>query len=109
VTRDEFLETIWREQIDAFLPGRWIDNSIRTSEKDPRAPFADVGAALKRLLASGAKREDLARVARFAAYEAVFGTLSALDDPDVEDVESLAGLHESLLGADPSGCEGRPE
>jgi hypothetical protein len=67
-------------------------------------------------------------VARSVAYEAVFGTLSVVDegsDPDADDVcpgwalmeldaegslsgRQLGGLHESLLSLDPSGREGRP-
>jgi hypothetical protein len=52
-------------------------------------------------------RRDLSLIARFAAYEAVFGTRYALSDPDVED-NDVEMLHESLLSADPSGREGRP-
>jgi hypothetical protein len=36
--------------------------------QDPDAPFADVGPALKRLLALGASRQDLSLVCRFAVY-----------------------------------------
>ena len=39
--------------------------------------------------------------------EAVFGTLYALDDPGVDNGDVFM-LHEELLGADPSGLEGRP-
>ncbi len=36
-----------------------------------------------------------------------FGTLYALNDPEVDNNE-IEMLHESLLTADPSGMEGRP-
>jgi hypothetical protein len=55
----------------------------------------------------GASRRDLSLVARFAAYGAVFSTLYTFSDPGVDD-NDVEMLHESLLGADPSGKEGRP-
>ena len=44
---------------------------------------------------------------RAVAYESVFVTLYALDDPGV-DGDEVFMLHEELLTADPSGMEGRP-
>jgi hypothetical protein len=41
------------------------------------------------------------------AYETAFSLLYMLDDPGV-DAGDVTMLHESLLGADPSGLEGRP-
>ncbi|HEV2280945.1 MAG TPA: hypothetical protein VGX75_00970 [bacterium] len=105
--RTDFLTLLWNDVINPNMQERWIDNVIRESERNPDAPFADLGPVVMRLLAAGAARRDLSVIARFAAYEAVFGTLYALSDPGVEgnDVEML---HESLLSADPSGREGRP-
>lgn len=102
---EEFLEKIWHSIINASMAGRWIDPLVKEAEEYPEAPFADAGQALKRLLDRGAAREDLCRVVRWASYEAVFAMLTELEEQDVEAVE---GLHESLLGADPSGHEGRP-
>ena len=106
-SRQDFLRHLWDDVINPPMEERWIDNAIRAAERKPDGPFADAGPALTRLLAAGAARRDLSVIARFAAYEAVFGTLYALSDPGVEggDVEIL---HESLLSADPSGREGRP-
>jgi hypothetical protein len=106
-TREEFLKEMWHGIINPAMQEHWIDNIIRESEKDPNAPFADLGPALKRLLAAGADRRDLSLIARHAAYEAVFGTLYALSDPGVDD-NNVEMMHESLLTADPSGKEGRP-
>jgi hypothetical protein len=69
-------------------------------------PFAEVGSALKRLLAKGVDRRDLCVIARFANYEAVFSLLYMLDDPGVDDDDNKM-MHEELLTADPSGREGR--
>jgi hypothetical protein len=106
-TRKEFLNQMWNEVINPTMQEHWIDNLIRESEKNQDSPFADVGPALKRLLAAGANRRDLSLIARQAAYEAVFGTLYTLSDPGV-DGNDIEMMHESLLSADPSGKEGRP-
>jgi len=104
--REQFLKEMWDGVINPAMQEHWIENNIRASEKQPDAPFADLGPALKRLLAAGANRRDLSLIARQAAYEAVFGALYALNDPGVDDAVEI--MHESLLSADPSGKEGRP-
>lgn len=123
------LRSMWTELIDYDSPEPWISHEIAASERDPRAPFADAGFALKRLLDLGADPMDIVRVARSVAYVAVFGTLHKIDEgfsPDAEDVcpgwvlmetdaqgnltgRRLGGLHEDILSLDPSGREGRPE
>lgn len=80
----------------------------------------------QRLLAAGANKEDLTRLARAVAYEAVFATLDELDtgsDVNVSGIDvgwlvmesaedgaptgrALSGLHEDLLAMDPSGRDG---
>lgn len=105
-TREEFLQEVWTD-INSAMRERWIDNMMRASERDPKAPFADLGPVLQRLLASGASRRDLSLLARFAAYEQAFALLYKLGDPGV-DGNDIEMLHESLLTADPSGLEGRP-
>lgn len=104
-TRSEFLRLVWHEIINAPLRSEWIGNTILTSERDSGAPFADVGAELKRLRMTGASDWDIGLVARLAAYEAVFGVLYKLEDPGIEDATML---FEELLTADPTGLEGRP-
>jgi hypothetical protein len=105
-TQDEFLDLVW-EQINSAMQEHWIENVIRESENDPKAPFADLGPVLKRLLDLGASRRDLSLLMRFAAYEAAFGLCYLLNDPGIND-NDVEGLHESLLMADPSGLDGRP-
>jgi hypothetical protein len=106
-SREAFLRQLWTDIINPPMHERWIDNAIHESERIPDAPFADLGAALNRLLAAGASRRDLSLIARHAGYEAVFGTLYALGDPGVDN-NDIEMMHESLLSADPSGKEGRP-
>lgn len=106
-TREEFVTQIWDNIINSSMAGHWIDNVIAAAEKDPDSPFADLGPALQRLLAVGADRRDLSLISRFAGYEAAFEILYMLDDPGVDD-DNNKMMHEELLGADPSGLEGRP-
>ncbi|MFI7463906.1 hypothetical protein [Nonomuraea sp. NPDC049646] len=106
------LRSIWPELIDGWAaPG-----SLETVP------------AATRLLSNGADRDDLARLARASAYEAVFGLLYRLtahgQDDEAPDnspgrrlMETTAtgeltgravrSLHEDLLGMDPSGREGQ--
>lgn len=106
-TREEILQQLWKEAINPSMQEGWIDNAVAAANREPNAPFADVGMAVQRLLNLGASRRDLSLLARFAAYEAVFSTLYMFSDPGVDD-NDVEMLHESLLGADPSGKEGRP-
>ncbi|MGO8999372.1 MAG: hypothetical protein ACLQVI_39100 [Polyangiaceae bacterium] len=106
-TRAEFLEQVWNQIINSAMTEAWIDAAISSSARAPDGPFADLGPALRRLLAAGASRRDLCLLARHARYEATFELLYMLDDPGV-DADDNKMLHEELLGADPSGREGRP-
>jgi hypothetical protein len=106
-TRQELLDHLWKEVINAHLRDEALDNIVRNCKRDPDGPFGDTGAAMERLLAAGVSRRDLHLVLRHAAYEAVFGTLYSLGDPGAED-DDVGTLYEGLLSADPSGMEGRP-
>jgi hypothetical protein len=106
-SRARFLNQLWIAVIDAPMTGTWIDNVIAASERKPDEPFADVGPALKRLLAKGVDRRDLCAIARFSKYEAAFTLLYMLGDPGVDDDDNKM-MHEELLTADPSGRDGRP-
>ncbi|MFC8722634.1 hypothetical protein [Kitasatospora sp. NPDC057198] len=106
--RYALLRALWRDAIDGWsAPG--------ALEQLPAA---------RRLLAAGADREDLARLARAVAYEAVFMATETLDHGqdaaapgagwtlletggDGEPTgRPLDGLHEDLLALDPSGHDG---
>jgi hypothetical protein len=106
-TRAEFLEQVWTQAINGWMNERWLDAVVARSKRKPDAPFADLGTVLERLLAAGVARRDLCLIARHASYEAAFQVLYMLDDPGVDDDDNKM-MHEELLGADPSGREGRP-
>ncbi|MGV9316458.1 hypothetical protein ACWDR0_30375 [Streptomyces sp. NPDC003691] len=83
-------------------------------------------AAARRLLDAGAGRDDLVRLVRAIAYEAVFAVVDELDGGGGVEVpgvdvgwavmesgedgcptgRTLSGLHEDLLAMDPSGRGG---
>ncbi|MGQ5637818.1 MULTISPECIES: hypothetical protein [unclassified Streptomyces] len=110
LARFVLLRSLWRGAIDGWSEPGSLD----------QLPAAQC------LLAAGADRNDLARLARAIAYEAVFATLDELDaggDVNVSGVEAgwvvmesgedgsatgraLSGLHEDLLTMDPSGRDG---
>jgi hypothetical protein len=106
-TREELLDHLWKEVINAAMRDDALDNIVKHCKRDPDGPFGDTGAAIERLLAAGASRRDLRLVLRNMAYEAVFGTLYAFSDPGLEE-DDVSTLYEELLMADPSGMEGRP-
>jgi hypothetical protein len=124
-----FLRQAWKEVI-ADGHTSWIDKLIKVSALRPDAPGAGIGPALSRLLAAGASRKDIAEVVRVMQWELLFSFCYLLSDPgkveypssDVprvhwalfevdengEPLHPISGLHESVLGTDPSGREMRP-
>ncbi|MEU7696945.1 hypothetical protein [Streptomyces sp. NPDC039028] len=124
--------SVWaRSEIEENQPhlARFI--LLRSLWRGAIESWADPGAleqvpAARRLLDAGADRADLALLARAVAYEAVFAVVDELDcggDVSVSGVDvgwtvmetgedgsstgrPLMGLHEDLLGTDPSGRDG---
>jgi hypothetical protein len=107
-TRQEFLEHLWKEVINLYLRDGELDAIVSYDKRYPDRAFGDTGATIERMLAAGVSKRDLSLVLRYAAYNAVFGTLYSLSDPGVDDDTDVGGLYEELLMADPSGMEGRP-
>ncbi|MET9125431.1 hypothetical protein [Streptomyces sp. NPDC004528] len=110
LARFVLLRSLWHGAIDGWTESDSLD----------QLPAA------QRLRAAGADQEDLVRLVRAVAYEAVFATLYELDaggDVNVSGVQAnwvvmescegdsptrraMSGLHEDLLSLDPSGREG---
>lgn len=125
-----FLRQAWKN-ILAEGDTSWIDPLIQESERRPRGPGAGAGPALKRMLAAGASREDIAEVVRVLQWQVLAGLAYQLADPAVVEYPSdelpqvswtlfevdedgqplhpIGGLHESVLDTDPSGREMRPK
>jgi hypothetical protein len=107
-TRQQLLDHLWKQEINCYLREAELDAIVSNDRRYPDRPFGDTGAAIERMLAAGISRNDLSLVLRYAAYNAVFGTLYAPSDPGIDDDANAEGLYESLLTADPTGMEGRP-
>jgi hypothetical protein len=125
-----FLRQAWKNLI-VEGDSSWIKALIQESERRPRDPGAGAGPALKRMLAAGATREDIAEVVRVMQWQVLAGVAYQLADPGVVDYPSedlprvnwtlfevddngeplhpIDGLHESVLDTDPSGREMRPK
>src|SRR4051794_6988278 len=116
----------WRDRSEGYVPGM-----IENAQSDPTDAFADAGLAMQRMVEVGVSPRDIGAVARMVAYETAFVVLNRIDECyDYEtDIEGdlpgwrlmettpegeltgreIGGLHESLLGLDPSGLEDRPQ
>jgi len=87
------------DEREAILGDMWTE-LIRPNgdlERVRRLPEA------ARLLEAGADPGALTRLLQLVAYEAVFGTLFVVTQPEAS---GLLGLHEDLLSSDPTGQEG---
>jgi hypothetical protein len=106
-TREEILNHLWTNRINAYMQEDWIDKEIEMSQRHPDAPFADVGPIITRLLEIGATRRELSLLLRVGEYNGIFDAFFTLEgSPEVS--KDIRGIHEELLSSDPSGMEGRP-
>jgi len=125
-----FLRQMWQNVI-ADGDTSWIEQEIRMAERKPCDPGAGIGPALKRMLAAGADRKDIAEVVRVMQWQTLAQIAYQLDDPGIVQYPSKAtprvnwtllefddngnplhpiyALHESVLDTDPSDREMRPK
>jgi hypothetical protein len=73
----------------------------------PDAPFGDVPPAIKSLLKKKITPADLSEVGRWHRYDAIFELLRLMDEEGFQRASEIPGLHEILLGLEPSGKEAR--
>jgi hypothetical protein len=118
-----FLRQAWR-QVVSPSDRSWM-TEMRT--RDPNDPGGEFGPAIDRLLAAGARPEDLTTVVRIMQWWLLGSICVLLDDPgDLEDEVGniwwrlflmdennepslpIPGLIESVLETDPTGREMRP-
>jgi hypothetical protein len=122
-----FLRQAWRNVLEDKNVA-WIEHEVREAERYPNGPYAGVGAALKRCIARGVPAQDLTDIARGIQAQMLFQFCYLLDDPAFTEPElcdfcwelfevdkhgkpvgpRIGGLHESVLGTDPTGREMRP-
>jgi hypothetical protein len=122
VARFLFLRQAWKLVVPEH-DCNWIDEQANIAIGQPGG---SIGAALGRLLAHGADRDDLTTVVRVMQWKLLAGLCYLLDDPgtlesEVKDVSwrlfqtdddgqpiaVIASLHESVLDTEPSGQEMR--
>jgi len=99
-----FLGSLWTI-IDADDHGAWMKMLGRTMPLD--GAFGDVPPALGRLLKKKIKEADLEAVARWHRYDAIYQLLRLMDEEGFQRAAEIPGLHEILLGLEPSGKEAR--
>jgi hypothetical protein len=121
-----FLRQAWRS-IVADGDIACIASHMAAAAREPNAPYAGVGSALKRLKDAGATDRDLTDLVRGKQAELLFSLCYLLEDPNIEEPEGqdvlwalvqvteageivgpISGLHESVLETDPTGREMRP-
>jgi hypothetical protein len=124
-----FLHQAWQHIItDGDIS--WIESFIEQAERYPRDPGAGIGPALKRMLALGVERADIAEVVRVMQWQVLAGLTYQLADPSIVEyplpdmphvewalfavdeegnsLHPIDSLHESVLDTDPTGREMRP-
>ena len=81
-----FLRNIWPNLIDTWTADvSWVERLSQAEDE----PFADAWLALKRSREAGVEDEDISRIARWVAYETVFGLLYHMADPQNESPEGM--------------------
>jgi hypothetical protein len=104
VARALLLAQLWPRAIDTFTTDlSWIEQAIADYRRDRQGSFADAGAALDRAISAGVEHSDLARIARFAAYGAVFEVLYVVNAGNDEDHPEAPGWR--LMEIDPATNE----
>lgn len=121
-----FLRQAWRAIVTDGDSG-WIEAAIARAESHPDEPCAGAGLALARLREKGATDEELTELVRAMQAKVLFSFCYLLEDPGVVQetasdiswalvqldekgtvLETIDGLHESVLQTDPTGREMRP-
>lgn len=71
------------------------------------AAFGDVPPSVQHLLKHKVKADDLDVVARWHRYDAIYNLLHLMEEEGFKQITEIPGLHEILLGLEPSGKEAR--
>lgn len=118
-----FSKAIW-EGVLLENETAWIEQEIEWARTKPHAPCAQIGPALEEMLAKGVSHQSIIDLVRVMQYELLYHICSLLDDSrtvalpvnnwalhqvddDGKPVAIIQGLHEVLLGMDPTGREMR--
>jgi hypothetical protein len=99
-----YIKALW-EIIAPTGRGTSIINFVKDIEPD--AAFGDVPASVQLLLKQQIKGPDLDLVARWHRYDAILNLLQLMEEEGFQRITEIPGLHEILLGLEPSGKEAR--
>ena len=105
LSEPDFIQSLWGI-INLNDDGAALQSLLESIAPD--GPFGDVPPALERLLKKSIKRRDLGVAFAWHRYESADNTLRLLEEEGFENVTEIPGIHEILLGLDPSGKEGKP-
>ncbi|KAA1257551.1 hypothetical protein LF1_00380 [Rubripirellula obstinata] len=127
LARYMFLKGAW-DRIASDDELSWIDNVIANVPPESNDPYAGAAHSIRRMIAAGVSRTDIATLVRNSQAEFLFDICYMMADPgsvsgnaDLVNwtlVEcdaagnlgrSINGLHESVLETDPTGREVRPK
>lgn len=126
LARFVFLREAWKGVVPP-ADSSWIDSVIGSAKEHAAEPGAGAGPALERMLAAGVHRDDIHELVRVMQWESLASFCYLLEDPggdlepeiadlawalvqidaDGNTIDSVGGLHESVLETDPSGREMR--
>ncbi len=123
LARYVFLKGAW-DRIVTEDDTSWIDNVISDVPPDSTAPYSGAAHSMRRMIAAGVSKSEIAQLVRSAQAEFLFELCYMMDDSgavagndDLVDwafVElgandnagrHIGGLHESVLETDPTGRE----
>ncbi len=105
LAESQFIQSLWGI-INPNDDGAALQSLLKSIAPD-RA-FGDVRPALDRLLKKLIKRRDLGVAFAWHRYQAAYHTLRLIEEEGFQNVDEIPGIHEILLGLDPSGKEGKP-
>ena len=104
VSETDFVGALWKI-ITPEANGTWIKRLLTNLSSNEA--FGDVPASLKRLISKKISATDLEHVALWHRYDAMFELFRLMDEEGFYKVTEIPGLHEILLGLEPSGKEAR--
>lgn len=99
-----FTRALW-QVIAPAQEGTWLAHMNGGLGRDQ--PFGDVPPSIDYLLKRKVSVEDLKALARWHRYDAILNTLQLMDEEGFERASQIPGLHEIMLGLEPSGKEAR--
>jgi hypothetical protein len=104
VSEPDFIGSLWKI-IAPEADGTWIKNVAKNLRSNDA--FGDVPPSIKQLLDRKISPIDLEQVAVWHRYDAIFELFRLMDEEGFNNVTEIPGLHEILLGLEPSGKEAR--